>query len=331
MVCAKLPQTSLRVGISDARPALDVEAELVILATVKDDLTLAAIFVDFENIYYFIKNRSPESLDSSETAITTIRNLRSNLLNDLKKQCIVQHAYADFERIGGSPQGAFYLIGMETHNVLSTDHKNAADMRLCIDAMETLYTRPEITTFVFVAGDRDYIPVVQHLKKHAKSVLVVSFKGSVSGDLLQVAEERNFIDAATVLPEGIVLGEALQPQPAKKPVESVPTAASPPPAAKTKQAPTFQKPRRLDSDDERDALSIMLQHFGDKSEIWMTPYLHRQRSEMPHLAEYERRALITELREKGAISVEKRPGDQGDFSVIVINYDHPDVRELCPG
>lgn len=288
----------------------------------------SAIFVDFENIFYFIKNRSSEAMDASEVAIETIRNLRTKLLDELRRQCIVQHAYADFERIGGSTQGAFYLIGIETHNVLSTEHKNAADMRLCIDAMETLYTRPEIGTFVIVAGDRDYIPVVQHLRKHAKSVLVVSFKGSVSGDLLQVAEGRNFIDAESLLPDGVVLGEETKASLAQPPPGS-PRGVKLKPAATPEQA--FEKPRSLETENEREALRIMLHYFGDKHEIWMTPYLHKQRAEMLNLAEYERRALITELREKGAISVEKRPGDQGDFSVIVLNFNHPDVRELNPG
>jgi hypothetical protein len=293
------------------------------------DLTLSSIFVDYENIFYFIKNRLPESQDSHQAAIGTLRRLRAMLLEDLNNQCIIQHAYADFERIGAGPQGELYLMGMETHNVLGTDHKNAADMRLCIDAMETLYMRPEIRTFVIVAGDRDYIPVVQHLRKHAKTVLVVSFKGSVSGDLLQVAEERNFIDAAKLIPDDFVLGEE-RPVVKPAPVSAVPAAA--PVLSKPRpKRPVFASSRPLVSDDERMALRIMLENFGEKPEIWMTPYLHRQRAEMPHLAEYERRNLINELHERGAILVDKRPGDQGEFSVILVNWDHQDVQKLNPG
>ena len=292
----------------------------------------AALFVDYENIFYFIKNRSPENRDPSETAVSTIRRLRSKLLDDWNKQCIVQHAYADFERIEGSPQGAFYLMGIEPHNVLGTDHKNAADMRLCIDAMETLYTRKEIDTFILVAGDRDYIPLVQHLRKHAKSVFVVSFKGNVSGDLLQVAEERNFIDAASVLPEGTVLEEEVVSQQPRRPPALIPQRPMPgvvPPTRPLVRG--FSPSTRLETEDERNALRIMLDHFGDKSEIWMTPYLHRQRAEMPHLAEYERRGLINGLQDKGVITVEKRQGAEVEYSVMIVNWNHPDVQDLNPG
>ena len=77
--------------------------------------------------------------------------------------------------------GDLYLLGVEAHNVLGTEHKNAADMRLCIDAMEILYTRQNIQSFILVAGDRDYIPVIQHLKKNGRTVRVAGFAAASPG------------------------------------------------------------------------------------------------------------------------------------------------------
>jgi len=48
---------------------------------------------------------------------------------------------------------------------------------------------------VIFAGDRDYIPLIQHLKKQAKTVISVGFEGSFSGDLLLNVGRQNFIDA----------------------------------------------------------------------------------------------------------------------------------------
>ena len=73
-------------------------------------------------------------------------------------------------------------------------------MQLCIDALEVLYTRPAIGTFVLVGGDRDYIPVIQHLRRQARQVKVVGFRESVSGDLLQMLGQEHFIDARDLLP-----------------------------------------------------------------------------------------------------------------------------------
>ena len=294
----------------------------------------AALFVDFENIYYFIRNRTTDLADASEAAISTVRNLRYKLTDDYQSQCIVQHAYSDFERLGGSSQGAFYLIGIETHNVLSTEHKNAADMRLCIDAMETLYTRPEIETFVLIAGDRDYIPLVQHLRKHAKTVRVVAFKDNMSGDLLKVADEANFIDANDLLPEGVVLGEerrTLFPEETSSSSKAAKVQkAQPARVPLPVQEPEFKPVRPFTTAGEREAMRIMLEHFGDKTEIWMSPYLRRMRGEMVNLAEYERRAIINDLVSKGAITVKTRQGDENDYSVILVNYNHSDVQEQMP-
>jgi hypothetical protein len=160
----------------------------------------AAVFIDFENVYYFLKNHFHDPPDLHDYVLDIVRKLREEL-SKKGLDCLVINAYADFERLATAPQGAFYLMGVSTRNVLGTDHKNAADMQLCIDALEVMYTRPDIGTFVLVAGDRDYIPVLQHLRRQARQVLVVGFREAVSGDLIQNLGSQHFLDARDLLPE----------------------------------------------------------------------------------------------------------------------------------
>jgi hypothetical protein len=87
------------------------------------------------------------------------------------------NAYADFERVGGGSLGALYLMGILSQNVLGTVHKSTADMQLCIDLMR----------------HRDYSPVVQHLKRFGRRFLVAAFRETLSGDLLEIIGESNFI------------------------------------------------------------------------------------------------------------------------------------------
>ncbi|RYY18388.1 MAG: NYN domain-containing protein, partial [Cytophagaceae bacterium] len=160
----------------------------------------AAVFIDFENVYYFLKNHYLDPQDPHDYALDLVRALRDTLKRELGLDSLVLYAYADFDRLPSGPQGPLYLMGVDTRNVLGTDHKNAADMQLCIDALEVLYTRPDIGTFVLVAGDRDYIPVLQHLRRQARQVKVVGFRESVSGDLLLMLGQEHFIDARQLLP-----------------------------------------------------------------------------------------------------------------------------------
>ncbi len=167
--------------------------------TLLADNLLAAVFQDFENLYYHLKQEYQDPPMINDAVIDIVRNLRARLLGEFGVDPVIQRAYADFERLSGAPLGSMYLMGIDTKNVLGTEHKNAADMRLCIDLMETLYTRPDIRYFVLVAGDRDYIPVVQHLRSQARQIKVVAFRKGLSGDLLEILGKTNVIDAESLL------------------------------------------------------------------------------------------------------------------------------------
>ena len=351
----------------------------------------AAVFIDFENVYYFLKNHFHDPPDLNDIVLDIVRSLREKL-SATGLDSLISYAYADFERLATAPQGALYLMGVSTRNVLGTDHKNAADMQLCIDALEVMYTRPDIGTFVLVAGDRDYIPVLQHLRRQARQVLVAGFRESVSGDLLQNIGAAQFIDARDLLSsarveqlekrradrqrtmeEGRRLREqgmagvptaAAQAARAATPdggsaeasadtavpqprVTPVPSATAPRPMAPARaflarpadDVPDFAPGRPLATDTERRTLAFMLEEFHKLeakqqrrvTELWLGPFMRLLTDELPELPDYERRDLLNKLRDAGTIRIEKREGEPHPFSVIVVNYSHPDVQALHPG
>ena len=341
----------------------------------------AAVFIDFENVYYFLKNHYLDPQDPHDYALDLVRALREALKHDLGLDSLVLNAYADFDKIPTGPQGPLYLMGVSTRNVLGTEHKNAADMQLCIDALEVLYTRPAIGTFVLVAGDRDYIPVLQHLRRQARQVKVVGFRESVSGDLLQMLGQEHFLDARELMPperlqtledhkkarqqqaedmrrlreQGTVgvptaaARQAAQHVASQPPAEGAATTAptAPRPSVPTKPTlmeqllqgppPTFAPTRRVTRTEERRCLEFLLeqvQKFGNQQatpEIWASPFLRRLTDVLPEIPEWERRQLLNHLRDDGAVRIEKREGEPHPFSVIIVNYQHPDVWELNPG
>jgi uncharacterized LabA/DUF88 family protein len=302
----------------------------------KEKRTYAALFVDFENIFHYVRKRTVDAERTQDIVLELIQELRSRLLNVQNMSCIVQYAYADFEQIEVNAQGQLFLLGVETRNVVGTEHKNAADMRLCIDVMDTMYTRDEIENFVLMAGDRDYIPVLQHLRKHAKSVQVVAFKENISGDLLTLVGD-GYIDAFTCLgkisqselevgKERISEQLQLRAEASNQQAEQIAEARA---AGKIANV-QFEKVKRLDDKNAFIALEVMLHNFGDKPEVWFTPYLNKLRNALQHLAEYERKALVTTLEMSGVVKIEKRRGEPHDYSVIVMNWNHPDVIENNP-
>jgi len=296
----------------------------------------AAVFVDFENVYYFLKNHFHDPPDLNDYVLALVRKLRDDLAAR-GLDCLVLNAYADFERLATAPQGGLYLMGVSTRNVLGTHHKNAADMQLCIDAMEVLYTRPDIGTFVLVAGDRDYIPLLQHLRRQARQVLVAGFREATSGDLLQNLGLQHFLDARELLPPAILaLLEARRNGRPAAPAAAAPAPVAPTATPDAEAAPAFDPVHPLAGPDELACLAFMVAELQRLSqhrlvhELWLTPFLRRLTDEFPALPEYERRDLINALRTAGALRIEKREGEQHPFSVIVLNPEHPDVRTLVP-
>jgi hypothetical protein len=73
--------------------------------------------------------------------------------------------------------------------------KNSVDMNLCIDAMKTLFTYPNIGKFVLATGDRDFIPLVNTIRQQGKEVIVIGIGGAASAHLAQSADEFIFYES----------------------------------------------------------------------------------------------------------------------------------------
>jgi hypothetical protein len=128
-----------------------------------------------------------------------------------------------------------------------------------------------------------------------------------------------------------------EPAPAPAHVEAHPLTHKPPSHASTaarKVVTQSDNPFGLTfpvtDESQRTCLSVMLDYFGHFNEIFVSPFLRKLSDALPRLADYERKALLNDLEAAGAIRIEKRRGEPYDYSVIVVNYNHPTVRELNP-
>ncbi len=132
----------------------------------------AALLIDFDNVTMGIRSDL-----SSE--------LRTLLGSDIiKGKVAVQRAYADWRRY---PQYVVPLaessIDMIWAPAYGSSKKNATDIRLAVDAIELVFTRPEIGTYILLSGDSDFASLVLKLKEYGKYVIGVGIRES-SSDLL---------------------------------------------------------------------------------------------------------------------------------------------------
>ncbi len=138
----------------------------------------AALMIDFDNVTLGIRS--------------DLQNQLRRLLNSeiIKGKVAVQRAYADWRRY---PQ---YIVPLSEASIdlifapaFGSNKKNATDIRLAIDALEIVFTRPEIGTFILLSGDSDFSSLVLKLKEYGKYVIGVGIRESSSDLLVQNCDE----------------------------------------------------------------------------------------------------------------------------------------------
>lgn len=153
-----------------------------------------AVFIDFENVYVSVRDKL--NANPNFEAIM-------DRCGDLGR-VVISRAYADWYRYPRITS-ALYANAIEPVYVATYYYdkdmgrtgraiKNSVDMNLCIDAMKTLFTNPNISRFVLVTGDRDFIPLVNSIRQHGKEVYVIGIGGAASTHLAQSADEFVFYE-----------------------------------------------------------------------------------------------------------------------------------------
>lgn len=138
----------------------------------------AALLIDFDNVTMGIRSDLQ-------------RHLKKLLGTEIFKGKIsVQRAYADWRRY---PQ---YIVPLSEASIdlifapaFGANKKNATDIRLAIDALELVFTRPEIGAFILLSGDGDFSSLVLKLKEYGKYVIGVGIRESSSNLLVQNCDE----------------------------------------------------------------------------------------------------------------------------------------------
>lgn len=267
-------------------------------------MTQACVLIDYQNLHHHLKSQISDG-SPADVCATLLDAIRDHLSDT---RIITGRAYADFSGLDDHTRHVkrtLYLHGIEPVFVPATMHRNTSDLQLAVDAIEIRERRPEIETFVILTGDRDYVPLVQSLLSAGRRVVNVAFREHLAPYVLRHTGNGEYVDAESLLPDG-----ALTPQP---------------PTGEPIETTTFNAVADIESEDAFDALKVTIQHFGQYDEVYLTPLLRRLSEEMPRDA--EPKELIAELEEAGAVKLERRRGMPYDYTVLLVNDEHPEVQE----
>jgi hypothetical protein len=142
-----------------------------------------ALLIDFENLVFGLKDVHGDDFPEE---------LEPELLFKLAEeygQVVLANAYADWRfRDVNQFQTELYRLGIDLIHVFGSKFKNAVDVKMAVDAIETVWTLPHVGTFIIVSGDRDFIHVLKTLRRYGKSVIGVSPAKSASDDFAALCD-----------------------------------------------------------------------------------------------------------------------------------------------
>jgi uncharacterized protein (TIGR00288 family) len=184
--------------LSRARPAKGVLGCLVRSYGVTTDEERIALLIDYENLAIGAREdlRMQFKLGPVADALAE------------RGRVVVRRAYADWSYFDEDRRmlTRHHVELIEIPQRMDAIRKNAADIKMAVDAVELCLEREYITTFVICTGDSDFTPLVGKLRELNRRVIGVGLRASTSKLLPAACDEFLFYESL----------EGVSPGPAKK-------------------------------------------------------------------------------------------------------------------
>ena len=146
-----------------------------------------ALFLDYENLAIGAR----ESLHGLQFDLRPVLDALAE-----RGRVIARKAYADWSYFDEDRRmlTRSHVELIEIPQRMGASRKNAADIKLSVDALEMAFERDYVTTFVICTGDSDFTPLVHKLRELNKRVIGVGIKDSTSALLPPACDEFLFYD-----------------------------------------------------------------------------------------------------------------------------------------
>lgn len=279
-------------------------------------MSLAAILLDYENLYLSLRGKYQEH---DILFMNIIEAVISKIETGFDSTVVIRRSYLPFgDHEYASMANELALDGFVSMHVLAELSKNSADLMLAVDAIETVYTRPNIETFCIIGGDRDFIPVVAKLKELGKRCFVCSMPQSMSGDLLRFIGEKSFFDP-TKLVECMLLAPSTIPKKADE--------------KKKKKKSAIPKGIDKEEAERWEAFAHVAHEMRaryNNPELWLSPFINFLSDRFPELARKDIRETIIEMEKRNVWKRENKKSGRGDvdtFGVLIVNWNHPLIQQ----
>jgi uncharacterized LabA/DUF88 family protein len=145
-----------------------------------------AVFIDYDNIEISVEEAFGKNADVDWNRVLQSANQMGRV--------VMRRAYADWAE-AAAKQRQLLALGVELIHVNSKRGKNAADIRIVIDALELFHNDGSSFTHVLlVSGDGDFTELVHRLRAHGKTVVGMGISGTSAEYLVNACDKFIYND-----------------------------------------------------------------------------------------------------------------------------------------
>jgi uncharacterized protein (TIGR00288 family) len=146
-----------------------------------------ALFLDYENLAIGAR----EDLGGAQFDLKPVSDALAE-----RGRVVVRRAYADWSYFDEDRRMLTrqHVELIEIPQRLGAVRKNAADIKMAVDAIELCFERDYITTYVICTGDSDFTPLVAKLRELNRRVIGVGLQASTSNLLPPACDEFLFYE-----------------------------------------------------------------------------------------------------------------------------------------
>ena len=263
-----------------------------------------AILVDYGDLSGALRARAGRSANADAVITDALEALVPLLQRQMNAQIVAFNAYGDPELPSEVLRD---LIALGARPVLNAENtqRNASEIELTMDTVSLLATRPELRRVVVVTGQRLYQPLLRRIKAEGRQVVLVSVEALREKTALLLDEQDRTMSLFELAPDAARHETAEPAPPARRDVEYLP----------------------VENEGQLRALEIIEEFFGQYTEVYLTPLLRKLSDELDDET-LDPKSLISDLEEAGAVYLEKRRGYPHDYTVLLVDANHPDVDRI---
>jgi len=280
----------------------------------------AVILIDSPNVVRVTSELIGDSRQAADIVHRLVEELKKYVSKSLGFNVVRTISFSTIsseDSVGQNIRSDLLSNGIEQHVIYTAEGEYASSIELALTASHIFHSTADIGSFIVLSGDRWFVPLAQYLKRNGRTVLVSSLESPTATDQVPSDLVDCFFNARSLLQKAGRL-ETNGTLVSEDSVEQIGDESS------ISQRP--EKTVTIEDSIARQGMEIIEMYFGQYREVYLTPLLRKLTELLEE--EDEPKTVVNYLEECGAVWLEKRRGFPHNYTVLLVNSEHPDVEDI---